>query len=119
MTPSTRANQLPHRQRRYSTPPRPGWRASGGSSATGHEQRGQVSSVMRPACCNASVHFNPYGGSGAQVAAALVNLTGPAAVLATLREHGMAVTAVTPDEAVAIMAWRERLREVFAESDVD
>jgi len=74
---------------------------------------------MDPACCNASVHFNPYGGSGAQVAAALVNLTEPDAVLATLRDYGMAVAAVTPDEAGAIMAWRERLRAVFAESDVD
>ncbi|MFI9382449.1 CGNR zinc finger domain-containing protein [Kutzneria sp. NPDC052558] len=65
------------------------------------------------------MHFNPYGGSGAQVAAALVNLSEPDAVLATLRDHGMAVVSMSPDEALAIMAWRERLRSVFAESDVD
>ena len=74
---------------------------------------------MPPACCNASVHFNPYGGNGAQAAAALVNLAVPELVLDTLREHGMAVVAVSPDEAATIMAWRHRLREVFAESDVD
>lgn len=76
---------------------------------------------MTPACCNASVHFNPYGGPGAQVAAALANLGAPEpeTVLATLREHGMAVTAVTGDEAAAITAWRRRLRAVFTESDVD
>lgn len=67
------------------------------------------------------MHFNPYGGPGAQAAAALVNLGSPTPgeVLATLREHGMAVTAVSADEAASIMAWRNRLREVFAESDVD
>jgi predicted RNA-binding Zn ribbon-like protein len=40
-------------------------------------------------------------------------------VLATLRDHGMAVTAVHADEAVAIDAWRVRLRAVFLTSDVD
>ena len=74
---------------------------------------------MPPACCNASVHFNPYGGSGAQLAAALVNLATPHDVLATLREHAMAVAAVSSDEAAGIMAWRSRLRAVFAESTVD
>lgn len=76
---------------------------------------------MVPACCNASVHFNPYGGPGAQAAAALVNLQDmpPEVVLATLRDHGMAVTAVSPSDASAIAAWRLRLREVFATSDVD
>jgi len=74
---------------------------------------------MTPACCNASVHFNPYGGPGAQLAAALVNLASADPVLATLRDHGMAVTAVSPDEALAIQAWRPRLHEVFATSDVD
>ena len=76
---------------------------------------------MGPACCNASVHFNPYGGAGAQLSAALVNLASPTpdTMLGTLREHAMAVTAVSADDAVAIDAWRVRLREVFATSDVD
>ncbi len=74
---------------------------------------------MAPACCNASVHFNPYGGPGAQLAAALANLASADPVLATLHDHGMAVTAVSPAEALAIHDWRPRLREVFATSDVD
>jgi predicted RNA-binding Zn ribbon-like protein len=65
------------------------------------------------------VHFNPYGGSAAQVAAGLVNL-GPAPathLIETLRTNGMAIPALTAEDAVVVGAWALRLRQVFAESD--
>ncbi|HJQ47394.1 MAG TPA: CGNR zinc finger domain-containing protein [Amycolatopsis sp.] len=70
------------------------------------------------------MHFNPYGGLAAQVAAGLVNLvvSGPApaaAIAAAAREAGMVISDLTEDEAVAAAAWGSRLRAVFAESDVD
>lgn len=65
------------------------------------------------------MHFNPYGGAAAQVAAGLVN-RGPASadeLVETLRTHGMSIAALSPAEAVAVGDWAGRLREVFAETD--
>ncbi|QRP49936.1 CGNR zinc finger domain-containing protein [Amycolatopsis sp. FDAARGOS 1241] len=65
------------------------------------------------------MHFNPYGGSGAQVAAALATLvrgerpTGDD-VLHTCRDHGMSLAGLTGDEAARILAWGRKLRAVFA-----
>ncbi|MFI5606637.1 CGNR zinc finger domain-containing protein [Amycolatopsis sp. NPDC051903] len=65
------------------------------------------------------MHFNPYGGSGAQVAAALATLVlseHPTAddVLRTCRDHGMALTRPTGGEAARILVWGRKLRAVFA-----
>jgi hypothetical protein len=69
------------------------------------------------------VHFNPYGGSGAQVAAALATLAqrgAPAAeVLATCRDHGMSLTHLTAGDAARILDWGRRLRTVFAAAPAD
>lgn len=76
---------------------------------------------MPPAWCNESVHFNPYGGAAAQVAAALVNL-GPAPAartLETVRAAGMSLDALADADANTIGAWTVRLREVFAEPAAD
>jgi predicted RNA-binding Zn ribbon-like protein len=65
------------------------------------------------------VHFNPYGGSAAQVAAALVNL-GPAPAdetAETLRANGMSLSSICAEDAVAVGEWTHRLRMVFAETD--
>jgi hypothetical protein len=64
------------------------------------------------------VHFNPYGGSGAQVAADLATLSrrddaGAADVMAMARAHAMSVAEVTGDEAARILAWGRRLWRVF------
>ncbi|WP_328609880.1 CGNR zinc finger domain-containing protein [Amycolatopsis sp. NBC_00345] len=64
------------------------------------------------------MHFNPYGGSGAQVAADLATLSlrddaGAADVMAMARTHAMSLTEVTGDEAVLILAWGRRLWQVF------
>ncbi|RSN46071.1 hypothetical protein DMC64_15130 [Amycolatopsis sp. WAC 04197] len=66
------------------------------------------------------MHFNPYGGAAAQIAAELVNL-GDAADLATLTaifKDRMTVSAVKDHEATEIVAWTRRLRRVF-EADPD
>lgn len=69
---------------------------------------------MPRSCCNDLVHFNPYGGPAAQVAADLVN-TGPAGELVdAMVRNGMSITALTGDEATRIGAWAARLRPVFA-----
>ncbi|GAB2740104.1 CGNR zinc finger domain-containing protein [Amycolatopsis magusensis] len=67
------------------------------------------------------MHFNPYGGSAAQVAAGLVNLGhAPAAELvAMMRSHGMSLRRLSAADAAAVADWGDRLRPVFAESDVD
>ncbi|WP_236792466.1 CGNR zinc finger domain-containing protein [Amycolatopsis sp. GM8] len=67
------------------------------------------------------MHFNPYGGPAAQVAAALVNL-GPApasTLLATLRAAGMTFAEFSDDDAAVVNDWLPRLRQVFAEKDTD
>lgn len=60
------------------------------------------------------MHFNPYGGAAAQIAADLVNLdhTGPAELLAIFKDR-MTITEVDENEAAAIATWSTRLRTVF------
>jgi len=67
------------------------------------------------------MHYNPYGGPAARVAAALVNVgAAPAAqMLATMRAEGMSVSRLSAADAAEIAAWARRLRPVFTESDVD
>ncbi|KAA9166317.1 CGNR zinc finger domain-containing protein [Amycolatopsis acidicola] len=67
------------------------------------------------------MHFNPYGGAAAQVAAGLVNLgdAPPAELLAMMREAGMSISALSAAEAADAVAWSARLRPVFEASDVD
>jgi hypothetical protein len=67
------------------------------------------------------VHFNPYGGSAAQVAAGLVNIGDALAgvLVDMMRGEGMSLTMLSPAEAEEIVAWGRRLRPVFAESDMD
>ncbi|GAA3563700.1 CGNR zinc finger domain-containing protein [Amycolatopsis ultiminotia] len=65
------------------------------------------------------MHFNPYGGPGAQVAAAVATLAGhggatAADVLATGLAHGMALTEIDDEETARILAWGRRLHDVFA-----
>ncbi|MDT8912784.1 CGNR zinc finger domain-containing protein [Amycolatopsis sp. PS_44_ISF1] len=64
------------------------------------------------------MHFNPYGGAGAQVAADLATLSlredaGAAEVLAVTREHAMSVTELTDGEAALVLHWSRRLWQVF------
>ncbi|MGW4801155.1 CGNR zinc finger domain-containing protein [Nonomuraea sp. NPDC004297] len=65
------------------------------------------------------MHFNAYGGNGAALAAALVNMTdfSPATVEATLREHRMVRTAVNQEQVAELRAWAARLAPVFGERD--
>ncbi|NUP82724.1 MAG: CGNR zinc finger domain-containing protein [Nonomuraea sp.] len=65
------------------------------------------------------MHFNTYGGNGAELAAALVNATdfGPAAVARTLSANAMWRTAVTAAQAAELAAWARRLAPVFGEPD--
>jgi predicted RNA-binding Zn ribbon-like protein len=76
---------------------------------------------MPVSCCNGSVHFNPYGGAAAQVAAGLVNLgTADArSLVEMMRREGMSLSRLTAEQARHIVAWGQRLRPVFETSDVD
>src|SRR5689334_10662503 len=72
--------------------------------------------IIPPACCNGLVHFNPYGGAAAQIAAALVN-AGPDATASDftglLRSHDYRpLNEVTFTEAADLRAWSARLRLV-------
>ncbi|WP_414939031.1 CGNR zinc finger domain-containing protein [Amycolatopsis sp. cmx-11-51] len=61
------------------------------------------------------MHFNPYGGAAAQIAADLVNLgddAGPVELTAIFQDR-MTVAAVQKREATEIVAWTRRLRRVF------
>ncbi|MBB4683532.1 CGNR zinc finger domain-containing protein [Amycolatopsis jiangsuensis] len=65
------------------------------------------------------MHFNPYGGAGAQVAAAVATLAhrgGATAAdfLAAGLAHGMALTSIDDEEAARILDWGRKLHEVFA-----
>ncbi|MGW5700657.1 CGNR zinc finger domain-containing protein [Amycolatopsis japonica] len=66
------------------------------------------------------MHFNPYGGAAAQIAAELVNLGDAAdpATLTAIFKDRMTVSAVKDHEATEIVAWTKRLRRVF-EADPD
>lgn len=76
---------------------------------------------MRLSWCNASVHFNPYGGPAAQVAARLVNMGDvPAATLVEMmRAEGMTLNRLSATETREVISWGRRLRPVFTVSDVD
>jgi predicted RNA-binding Zn ribbon-like protein len=67
------------------------------------------------------MHFNPYGGSAAQVAAGLVNIGDvPAARLVEMmRTEGMTLASLTPAQAAAVVEWGRRLRPVFATPELD
>ena len=67
------------------------------------------------------MHFNPYGGPAAQVAAGLVNMPGAsgADLLHMMRAAGMSLTRLTAAEAAEAQAWGQRLRTVFVERDPD
>jgi predicted RNA-binding Zn ribbon-like protein len=67
------------------------------------------------------MHFNPYGGAAAQVAAGLVNIgAAPATELvAMMRSEGMSLSELSPEQANAMATWGRRLRRVFTEPDAD
>ncbi|MFI6598388.1 CGNR zinc finger domain-containing protein [Nonomuraea sp. NPDC050536] len=67
------------------------------------------------------MHFNAYGGNGAALAAALVNLTdfSPAALEPVLAANAMLRPAVTPAQAEELRVWARRLDPVFGELDQD
>ena len=77
--------------------------------------------VMHAACCNALVQFNPYGGTAAQLAAALVNAgtTDPDTVnrILTTYDYRPAYD-VDPGEVRELAGWIDRLRAVFTEPDL-
>jgi hypothetical protein len=66
------------------------------------------------------MHFNHYGGTAAQLAAALVNA--PATVTgyqAVVDGYTQPTSRVSGEHAVALAAWADRLRAVFTEPDLD
>ena len=69
---------------------------------------------MARSCCNGSVHFNPYGGPAALVAADLVNAGSASELLDGMVRNGMVIAALTGDQAARIGEWAARLRPVFA-----
>ncbi|WP_410636335.1 CGNR zinc finger domain-containing protein [Amycolatopsis sp. cmx-4-83] len=60
------------------------------------------------------MHFNPYGGPAALVAADLVNAGSASELLDGMVGNGMAIQALTDDEATRIADWAHHLRPVFA-----
>ncbi|RKT54993.1 CGNR zinc finger domain-containing protein [Saccharothrix australiensis] len=64
------------------------------------------------------MHFNPYGGAAAQLAAALVNAAPDSTaedLLALLRDQGYKpLGTLTDREARALLSWARRLEPVFA-----
>ncbi|TCO60936.1 CGNR zinc finger domain-containing protein [Actinocrispum wychmicini] len=71
------------------------------------------------------MHFNPYGGPAAELAATIVNSRhvhpedAKDLVTAMFESHNRAWTTVTAAEAVEILAWGERLSPAFGERDLD
>jgi hypothetical protein len=67
------------------------------------------------------MHFNTYGGNGAELAAALVNASdySPRAVQEMLSANSMWRTTVTREQAAGLRAWARRLDPVFGEPDLD
>lgn len=72
---------------------------------------------MLRSCCNDLVHFNPYGGPAAQVAADLVNAGSASELLDGMVRNGMVIPALTDDEAARIGVWARQLRRVFEAGD--
>jgi predicted RNA-binding Zn ribbon-like protein len=65
------------------------------------------------------VHFNPYGGPAALVAADLVNAGSASELLDGMVRNGMAIKGLTAEEAARIGAWADALRPVFAAAPAD
>ncbi|MGC5010312.1 CGNR zinc finger domain-containing protein [Streptosporangium sp. DT93] len=69
------------------------------------------------------MHFNPYGGAAAELAAALVNMgpgAPPEAIEEMLRAHDYRpLGVVEPGHAAELLRWAERLRPVFTDDDLD
>lgn len=73
------------------------------------------------------MHFNPYGGPAAELAAALVNVdravmregTAAALVNEIFTKHNTITGWVTSQEAMQILAWADRLSPAFGEPDLD
>jgi hypothetical protein len=73
------------------------------------------------------MHFNPYGGPAADLAAALVNVdreviaggTAAATIRELFRVYNPTAGPVTPAEAAEIIAWADRLSPAFGERDLD
>jgi CGNR zinc finger protein len=64
------------------------------------------------------VHFNPYGGLAAELAAALVNAGASASVddlRRALARHLVLDAVLTPEQAAKLRVWAERLRPVFGD----
>ncbi|MEV7548128.1 CGNR zinc finger domain-containing protein [Amycolatopsis sp. NPDC089917] len=61
------------------------------------------------------MHFNPYGGAAAQIAADLINHgdNADSATLTTIFKDRMTIAAVEDREATEINTWTTRLRKVF------
>ncbi|MEU7987315.1 CGNR zinc finger domain-containing protein [Streptosporangium canum] len=69
------------------------------------------------------MHFNPYGGTAAELAAALVNMepaTSPDTVTEILRAHDYRpFEPVDTGQTTELLCWADRLRPVFADTDLD
>ncbi|KAA2265723.1 CGNR zinc finger domain-containing protein [Solihabitans fulvus] len=69
------------------------------------------------------MHFNPYGGLAAELAAELVNAgrdLSPSRLLDLLREFDYKpLGAVSAEQAATLTGWARRLDEVFGEPDID
>lgn len=66
------------------------------------------------------MHFNPYGGAAAELAARLVNATPGADLALLLAEAGYKpVSTVTPAQAATLWRWTRRLDEVFRAPGVE
>jgi predicted RNA-binding Zn ribbon-like protein len=74
---------------------------------------------MPPACCNGLVHFNHYGGSGAFLAAALLNTADitPAGLEPVLAAHEITSRIRTAGQARALATWLEEVRPIFGQPD--
>lgn len=72
-----------------------------------------------PACCNGLVQFNHYGGTGAFLAAALLNTVDftPPVLERVLTEHEMTSRKLTGAQARELSAWVDGVRPVFGETD--
>lgn len=120
-TPSRSTSHVPHTQRRYRMDPATDpWVLTNSVSAAGRPQPGHSLVFMPPACCNGSVHFNPYGGAAAQVAAALVNsdTDDPGEIRELMLDGGMTEQALTHADGRAIADWSRRLRPAFDSPDL-
>lgn len=74
------------------------------------------------ACCHESVHFNPYGGAAAELAAALVNLgeeASPEQVTDAMRRHGNLRDPPGREQTRTLCGWARKLAAVFAAHSLD